>query len=78
MRGMMASAVTQLLLATCVLSVNRSYFVMGFKTLAHLSPNMDSLIAIGSAASYVYSLVGVYQMALGTWCHGPRGRPTTP
>ncbi len=64
MRGMMASAVTQLLLATCVLSVNRSYFVMGFKTLAHLSPNMDSLIAIGSAASYAYSLVGVYQMAL--------------
>jgi Cu2+-exporting ATPase len=64
MEGMMASAVTQLLLATCVLSVNRSYFVMGFKTLAHLSPNMDSLIAIGSAASYAYSLVGVYQMAL--------------
>ena len=64
MEGMMASAVTQLLLATCVLFVNRSYFVMGFKTLAHLSPNMDSLIAIGSAASYAYSLVGVYQMAL--------------
>ena len=64
MQGMMASAVTQLLLATCVLFVNRSYFVMGFKTLSHLSPNMDSLIAIGSAASYAYSLVGVYQMAL--------------
>lgn len=64
MRGMMASAVTQLLLATCVLFVNRSYFVNGFRTLAHLSPNMDSLIAIGSAASYAYSLMGVYQMAL--------------
>lgn len=64
MQGMMASAVTQLLLATCVLFVNRSYFVLGFKTLSHLSPNMDSLIAIGSAASYAYSLVGVYQMAL--------------
>ena len=64
MQGMMASAVTQLLLATCVLFVNRSYFVMGFKTLSHLSPNMDSLVAIGSAASYAYSLVGVYQMAL--------------
>ncbi|MCR9037316.1 heavy metal translocating P-type ATPase [Tractidigestivibacter montrealensis] len=64
MQGMMASAMTQLLLATCVLFVNRSYFVMGFKTLSHLSPNMDSLIAIGSAASYAYSLVGVYQMAL--------------
>lgn len=64
MPGMMASAVTQLLFATCVLFVNRAYFVNGFRTLAHLSPNMDSLIAIGSAASYAYSLVGVYQMAL--------------
>ena len=63
MEGMMASAVTQLLLATFVLFVNRSYFQMGFKTLFHLSPNMDSLIAVGSAASYLYSLVGVYQMA---------------
>lgn len=63
MEGMMASAVTQLLLATLVLFVNCSYFQMGFKTLFHLSPNMDSLIAVGSAASYLYSLVGVYQMA---------------
>lgn len=63
MEGMMASAVTQLLLATFVLFVSRSYFQMGFKTLFHLSPNMDSLIAVGSAASYLYSLVGVYQMA---------------
>ena len=64
MRGMMASAVTQLMLAMCVMFVNRSYFVRGFQTLAHLSPNMDSLIAIGSAASFGYSVVGVYQMAL--------------
>ena len=73
MQGMMASAVTQLLLATCVLFVNRSYFVMGFKTLSHLSPNMDSLIAIGSAASYAYSLVGVYQMALALGAMDSRG-----
>ena len=64
MRGMMASAVTQLMLAMCVMFVNRSYFVRGFQTLAHLAPNMDSLIAIGSAASFGYSVVGVYQMAL--------------
>jgi len=63
MGGMMASAVTQLLLATSLLFVNRHYFVSGFKTLARLSPNMDSLIAIGSAASYAFSLVGIYQMA---------------
>ena len=63
MDNMMASAITQLLLAMCVMFVNRSYFIMGFKTLFHRSPNMDSLIAIGSAASFGYSLVGVYQMA---------------
>ena len=63
MGGMMASAITQLLLATAVIFVNRHYFVTGFKTLTHLSPNMDSLIAIGSAASYAFSLVGTYQMA---------------
>ena len=56
MRGMMASAVTQLMLAMCVMFVNRSYFVRGFQTLAHLAPNMDSLIAIGSAASFGYSV----------------------
>lgn len=64
MEGMMASAVTQLLLATCVLFVNREYFVRGFTSLVNLAPNMDSLIAIGSTASYAYSLVGIYQMAL--------------
>lgn len=64
MPGMMASAVTQLMLAMCVIFVNRSYFVRGFKSLFHLAPNMDSLIAIGSAASFGYSVVGIYQMAL--------------
>jgi len=60
---MMASAITQLLLATAVLFVNRHYFISGLKTLVRLSPNMDSLIAIGSAASYAFSLAGIYQMA---------------
>ena len=64
MQGMMASAVTQLMLAMCVIFVNRGYFVRGFKSLFHLAPNMDSLIAIGSAASFGYSVVGIYQMAL--------------
>lgn len=64
MQGMMASALTQLLLCIPILFANRHYFVMGFRTLAHLSPNMDSLIAIGSASSFAYSLVGLYRMAL--------------
>lgn len=63
MQGMMASAITQLMLAMCLIFINRSYFSMGFKSLFHGVPNMDSLIALGSSASFAYSMVGVYQMA---------------
>ncbi len=67
MSNMMASALTQLLLCVPILFVNRRYFVVGFKTLWHRSPNMDSLIAIGSAASFAYSVVSLYRMA---WAFG--------
>ena len=67
MGNMMASALTQLLLCVPILFVNRRYFVVGFKTLWHRSPNMDSLIAIGSAASFAYSVVSLYRMA---WAFG--------
>jgi len=64
MEGMMANALTQLLLCIPILFVNRHYFITGFRTLAHASPNMDSLIAIGSAASATFSVVNLYKMAL--------------
>ena len=64
MEGMMANALTQLLLCLPILFINRHYFISGFKTLAHGAPNMDSLIAIGSAASAAYSIVNTYRMAL--------------
>ena len=67
MGNMMASALTQLLLCVPILFVNRRYFIVGFRTLWHRSPNMDSLIALGSAASFVYSLVALYRMA---WAFG--------
>lgn len=63
MEGMMGSALTQLLLCIPILFVNRHYFVGGFKSLWHRAPNMDSLIAIGSAASFVFSVVNMYVMA---------------
>ena len=68
MGNMMAAALTQLLLCVPILLVNRHYFVTGFKTLWHRAPNMDSLIALGSAASFAYSVVSLYRMAwaLGT------------
>ncbi len=64
MEGMMAAGLTQLLLCLPILVVNMHYFVTGFRTLFHGAPNMDSLIALGSGASVVFSIVGLYQMAL--------------
>ena len=50
-------AVLQLLLTIPVLYFGRNFFLSGFKALWHRNPNMDSLVAIGSACSFVYSLV---------------------
>ncbi|MBO6047200.1 MAG: heavy metal translocating P-type ATPase [Erysipelotrichaceae bacterium] len=61
--NMMIFALTELLLCSVVVIINRHYFIGGFKSLAHLAPNMDSLIAIGSGASIVYSLYGMFMMA---------------
>ena len=63
MGNMMAAALTQLLLCVPILLVNRHYFVTGFKTLWHRAPNMDTLIALGSAASFAYSVASLYRMA---------------
>lgn len=63
MQHMMSAAIVQLMLATCVLMVNKSIFVRGIKSLVHGAPNMDALIAVGSGASYLYSLAGVLSMA---------------
>ncbi|MBS5115560.1 MAG: heavy metal translocating P-type ATPase [Erysipelotrichaceae bacterium] len=54
---------TQLLLSLPIVYLNRSYFIKGFKSLWKLHPNMDSLIAIGSSASLIYSIIVFYQMA---------------
>lgn len=58
-------AFTQLLLCMPVIFVNRKYYTRGFQNLFHLSPNMDSLIAIGSSASLVYGIVAIYRMSYG-------------
>ena len=61
--NMMIFALTQLLLATPVLIINKKFFVVGFKALWNRAPNMDSLVALGAAASYLYSLFAIYAMA---------------
>ncbi len=63
MHNPLAFAFTQLLLTLPVLYLNRNYFFTGFKTLWHRSPNMDSLIAVGSMAALVYGIYAIYQIS---------------
>lgn len=56
-------AITELLLTIPVVFMNRHYFINGFKRLWKLSPNMDSLIALGSSASLIYGIYIIYVMA---------------
>ena len=53
-------AITQMLLSLAVLIIGKKYFIGGFHSLFHLNPNMDSLVAIGCSAAFIYSLVMTY------------------
>ena len=53
-------ALTQLILAVPVLYFGRGFFTRGLNALVHLNPNMDSLVAIGSGCSFIYSVVMTY------------------
>ena len=61
----LAFAFTQFLLCLPIALVNRHYFTGGFSALWHRSPNMDSLIGIGSAAALVYGVWAIYQIGFG-------------
>lgn len=58
-------AFTQFLLVLPIIYVNRKFFQVGFKSLFHFSPNMDSLVAIGSGAALVYGVFAIYRMGYG-------------
>ena len=58
-------AIYQLVFTLVVLAINYKYFTIGFKSLFRFSPNMDSLIAIGAAASFIYGIVGTVKIASG-------------
>ena len=60
-----AFGLTQLLLTLPILYLNDKYYKVGFKTLWHRAPNMDSLIAVGSAAAVIYGVFALYQMGWG-------------
>lgn len=57
------NGIIQLLLAVIVLFINKKFFVSGFGNLKKMHPNMDTLVAIGSGASFVYSTVTILIMA---------------
>ena len=56
-------ALTQMLLTLPVLVINRKFFIKGFSALLHRAPNMDSLIAVGAGASFLYGIVAVVMIA---------------
>jgi Cu+-exporting ATPase len=58
-------AFIQFLLVLPIAYVNRKYFQVGFKTLSHGSPNMDSLIAIGSSAAIFYGIYAIFRIGYG-------------
>ena len=57
-------ALTQMLLALVVMGINRDFFVSGYRSLRQKAPNMDTLVALGSGVSFLWSLYVLYRM---TW-----------
>jgi len=58
-------AFTQFLLTLPVMIVNRKFYIIGFKTLWKRSPNMDSLIAVGTSAAALYGIFAIYKIGAG-------------
>ena len=63
--GAIAFAMTQFLLTLPIMYINRKFYFVGFKALFHRSPNMDSLIAIGSSAAVIYGVFAIYRIGYG-------------
>ena len=57
-----AIGLIQLLLTIVIMVINQKFFISGFKSLWHKAPNMDTLVALGSSAAFVYSLYALFAM----------------
>ncbi len=57
-----AGGLLQLLLSGIIMVINQKFFISGFKSLVHGAPNMDTLVALGSMASFVYSTYALFAM----------------
>lgn len=61
-QNMLAQGLLQMLLTIVVMVINQKFFVSGFKSLWHRSPNMDTLVALGSGAAFGYSTYALFMM----------------
>ena len=61
--NMLAQGLLQMLLTIIVMVINQKFFINGFKGLIHKAPNMDTLVALGSSASFVYSTYALFAMS---------------
>lgn len=59
----MAQGLLQMILAVIVMIINQKFFINGFKGLINRAPNMDTLVALGSGAAFVYSMYVLFQMS---------------
>lgn len=59
-----AMGLAQMLFAIIIMVINQNFFISGFKGLIHRSPNMDTLVALGSGASFVYSTYALFAMTV--------------
>ena len=57
-------AILQMLISGIVLVINKRFFISGFRAVLNLSPNMDTLVSLGSGVSYIYSMFVVFGMTL--------------
>ncbi len=58
----LAIGLVQLILSAVVMVINQKFFTNGFKAVVNKSPNMDTLVALGSAASFIYSIYALFEM----------------
>ncbi len=72
-----AMGLTQLLLTVIIMVVNQKFFISGFKSLYHRAPNMDTLVALGASAAFVYSTYALFAMT-NAQLHGGSEAAITP
>ncbi len=57
-----AVGMVQMILAACVMIINRRFFINGFRGVIHRAPNMDTLVAMGSGVSFIWSMIVLFDM----------------